>query len=91
MDEKARISVKEDEHQFATKSVHCTKWDLTTGAVMPPIYLASTFAQSSPGHPISHYEYARTGNPTRSLLQEALAHLENGKYAICFSSGCAAL
>ncbi len=83
--------MKDDNHQFATKAVHSTKWDPTTGAVMPPIYLASTFAQSSPGHPISDYEYSRTANPTRNLLQNALAHLENGKYAICFSSGCAAL
>jgi cystathionine beta-lyase/cystathionine gamma-synthase len=83
--------VKDDTLHFATKAVHSATSDPTTGAVMPPIYLASTFAQRYPGEPVSHYEYARTANPTRALLQEALAYLENGKYGICFSSGCAAL
>jgi cystathionine gamma-lyase len=91
MDESTRISYVKEERKFATKAVHSSKPDPTTGAVMPPIYLASTFAQSSPGHPIGHYEYARTSSPTRTLLQDALASLENGKYGICFSSGCAAL
>jgi cystathionine beta-lyase/cystathionine gamma-synthase len=77
--------------RFATKAIHAGfHADPATGAVMPPIYLSSTFAQKSPGVPYSHYEYARTQNPTRDILQECLAVLEKGKYGICFSSGCAA-
>lgn len=76
---------------FATRAIHAAShYDPTTGAVMPPIYLATTFAQTYPGKPISHFEYARTNNPTRELLQSTLATLEQGQFALCFSSGCAA-
>ncbi len=76
--------------QFATKAIHAGfEWD-ATGAVMPPVYMTSTYAQKSPGEPISKYEYSRTANPTRDVLQANLAALENGQYGICFASGCGA-
>jgi cystathionine beta-lyase/cystathionine gamma-synthase len=77
--------------KFGTKAIHAgIEPDPTTGAVMTPIYQTSTYAQSSPGvH--KGYEYARTGNPTRTVLENNLAALENGKFGICFSSGLAAM
>ncbi|MBI2792627.1 MAG: cystathionine gamma-synthase [Gammaproteobacteria bacterium] len=76
---------------FGTKAIHAGfHHDTTTGAVMPPVYLTSTYAQTSPGVPVGSYEYSRTANPTRDVLQATLAALENGKYGLCFSSGCAA-
>ena len=64
--------------------------DPTTGAVMTPIYQTSTFAQADVGvH--SGYDYARTDNPTRTALQNALAALEHGRHALAFSSGMAAI
>lgn len=63
--------------------------DPSTGAIMTPIYQTSTYVQSAPGvH--KGYEYARTQNPTRTALQNALATIENGKYALSFASGMAA-
>lgn len=83
---------KQKSFHFATKAIHAGfHHDSATGAVMPPIYLSSTFAQVSPGTPISKYEYSRTANPTRDILQTNLAALENGKYCLTFASGCAAL
>jgi cystathionine beta-lyase len=80
-----------DSH-FGTKAIHAGfHHDKTTGAVMPPVYLTSTYAQTAPGVPVGSYEYSRTANPTRDVLQTSLAALENGKYGLCFSSGCAAL
>lgn len=70
--------------------------DSSTGAVVPPISLATTFAQSSLGNlhgrdnPNSHfkgYEYSRTGNPTRGAFERAIAAVEHAKYGIAFSSG----
>lgn len=77
--------------KFGTKAIHAgIDPDPATGAVMTPIYQTSTYAQSSPGvH--KGYEYARTGNPTRTVLENNLAALENGKFGICFSSGLAAM
>lgn len=64
--------------------------DPSTGAVMTPIYQTSTFAQTEVG---AHkgYDYARTDNPTRSVLQAALAMLEGGRYGLAFASGMAAI
>ena len=77
--------------KFATKVIHAgVSPDPSSGAVMTPIYQTSTYAQESPGKH-KGYEYARTQNPTRDALQENLAALENGKSAICFSSGMAAM
>ncbi|MEO8906136.1 MAG: PLP-dependent aspartate aminotransferase family protein, partial [Polyangiaceae bacterium] len=59
------------------------------GAVMPPVVMASTFAQPEPGKPLK-YDYSRSGNPTRAALEGALAALEGGSRGFAFSSGCAA-
>jgi cystathionine beta-lyase/cystathionine gamma-synthase len=73
-----------------TKFIHAgAEPDPATGAIMTPIYQTSTFVQESPGvH--KGYEYARTKNPTRTALEEALAAVENGNYGLCFASGSAA-
>jgi len=63
--------------------------DPISGAVMPPIVLASTFAQQSPGvH--KGFEYSRTNNPTRQTLEACVAALEGGEHGMAFGSGCAA-
>jgi len=77
--------------KFGTKVIHAgIHPDSETGAVMTPIYQTSTYAQESPGKH-KGYEYARTQNPTRHVLQTNLAALENGKAGICFGSGMAAM
>ncbi|MDX9912856.1 MAG: cystathionine gamma-synthase [Phycisphaerales bacterium] len=83
-------------HGFGTRAVHAGQHpDPTTGAVMPPIYMTSTFAQESPGvskgPPDMPYDYSRAANPTRTVLEANLASLEHSTHAIAFSSGCAAL
>ncbi|HRE32904.1 MAG TPA: cystathionine gamma-synthase [Candidatus Berkiella sp.] len=84
--------VSKKEPGFATKAIHAGfSHDKETGAVMPPIYMTSTYAQLSPGQPISKYEYSRTTNPTRDVLEANLSALENGRFGLCFASGCAAL
>ena len=77
--------------RFATKAIHAgIHPDSATGAVMTPIYQTSTYAQEEPGvH--KGFGYARTQNPTRSVLESNLSALENGYDAICFSSGMAAM
>ncbi len=76
--------------KFATKAIHAgVEPDPTTGAIMTPIYQTSTYVQESPGQH-KGYEYSRTANPTRTVLQNALAALENGKHGICYASGLAA-
>lgn len=76
--------------KIATKLIHAgVEPDPTTGAIMTPIYQTSTYVQNSPGDH-KGYEYARTQNPTRNVLQNALAAIENGKFGLCFSSGMAA-
>ncbi|WP_291865483.1 PLP-dependent aspartate aminotransferase family protein [Maribacter sp.] len=60
------------------------------GAVMPPIYQTSTFAQVAPGEH-KGYVYARSANPTRTALENSLASIENGKYGLAFASGLAAI
>ena len=76
--------------KLATKFIHAgAEPDPSTGAIMTPIYQTSTYVQSSPGvH--KGFEYARSQNPTRKALEEALAIIENGKYGLAFSSGVAA-
>lgn len=64
--------------------------DPATGAVMPPIYQVSTYAQSAPGEHLG-YEYSRSDNPTRTPLQHAIAELEHAKFGLVFSSGLAAI
>ncbi|MBI5371910.1 MAG: cystathionine gamma-synthase [Sphingobacteriales bacterium] len=74
----------------ATKYIHAGAHpDPSTGAIMTPIYQTSTYVQEAPGVN-KGYEYARSQNPTRTALEEALAVIENGKYGLAFSSGVAA-
>ena len=75
---------------FNTKVIHAGhKEDKETGSVMPPIHLSSTFKQKSPGD--FKYEYARTNNPTREILEKLFKELEEGEFAYAFSSGMAAI
>jgi cystathionine gamma-lyase len=77
-------------YKLNTKLIHAgVEPDPTTGAIMTPIYQTSTYVQAAPGDH-KGYEYARTQNPTRTVLQNALAAIENGKYGLCFGSGMAA-
>lgn len=77
---------------FGTRAVHAGQQpDPTTGAVMTPIYMTSTYAQPSPGVFKGEYDYSRSANPTRTALEANLAALENGRNGLTFSSGCAAL
>ncbi|MEO8761572.1 MAG: aminotransferase class I/II-fold pyridoxal phosphate-dependent enzyme, partial [Bacteroidia bacterium] len=77
-------------YKFGTKAIHAgAEPDPTTGAIMTPIYQTSTYVQESPGKN-KGYGYARGKNPTRDALQKNIAALENGKHAICFSSGMGA-
>lgn len=76
--------------KFATKAIHAgIEPEPHTGAVMTPIFQTSTYAQEAPGKH-KGYEYSRTHNPTRTVLQNNLAALENGKFAYVFASGLAA-
>ena len=76
--------------KFNTKVIHSGHGsDNETGAVMPPIHLSSTFKQNKPGD--FQYEYARTKNPSRDILEKLLASIESGKQAFTFSSGMAAI
>ncbi len=74
-----------------TRAVHAG-WepDATTGAVVPPIHLATTYAQNSPASPVGDFEYSRSGNPTRHVLEIALAELEGARHGFAFASGLAA-
>lgn len=78
--------------QFNTKTIHGGQEnvDPAYGAVMPPIYQTSTYAQSTPG---GHkgFEYSRSANPTRTALEKAVASIENGKFGLAFGSGLAAI
>ncbi len=80
-----------DEPRFETLAVHAGQEpDELTGAVAPPIYQTSTYAQEGVGRPTRGYEYARTQNPTRERLERAVAALEGGRHGIAFASGSAA-
>ncbi|MGJ8591247.1 MAG: cystathionine gamma-synthase [Aquaticitalea sp.] len=77
--------------KFNTKTIHGgQEHDKAYGAVMPPIYQTTTYAQSTPG---GHkgYEYSRSHNPTRTALENSLASIENGNYGLAFGSGLAAI
>ena len=76
--------------KLATKMIHAGAHpDPSTGAIMTPIYQTSTYVQEAPGKH-KGFEYARSQNPTRQALEEALAVIENGKFGLAFSSGVAA-
>ncbi len=76
--------------RFETRAIHTgSEPDPQTGAVIPPIYATSTYAQEAPGvH--KGYDYSRADNPTRQRLERALADLENAQYCVTFASGVAA-
>jgi cystathionine gamma-synthase len=75
---------------FATRAIHAGQDpDPVTGSVIVPIHATSTYAQDGVGGTRSGFEYSRTGNPTRSALEECLAALENGRFARAFASGMA--
>lgn len=78
--------------KFNTKTIHGGQenTDPAYGSVMPPIYQTSTYKQSTPG---GHkgFEYSRSGNPTRSALERAIASIESGNYGLAFGSGLAAI
>ncbi len=77
--------------KFNTKTIHGNQQhEPATGAVMPPIFQTSTFAQSSPGKH-KGYEYARAANPTRTALENAFAAIENGTHGFAFASGLSAI
>lgn len=80
-----------DQYGFDTRAIHAGQDpDPTTGAVAPPIYATSTYAQDGVGGLRSGYEYSRSGNPTRTALEECLAALEGGVRGLAFASGLAA-
>ena len=77
--------------KFGTKVIHAgIEPDSATGAIMTPIYQSSTYVQDGVGNH-KGYQYSRTQNPTRHVLENNLAALENGKYGACFGSGIAAI
>ena len=79
------------DHAFATRAIHAGQAaDPRTGAIIPPIYQASTHVQDGIGGFREGYEYNRAGNPTRSALETQLAALEGGASALSFASGLAA-
>lgn len=84
--------MKTDSKQFgfATRAIHAGQSpDPTTGAIMTPVYLTSTYVQESPGvH--KGWEYSRTHNPTRKAYENCLANLEGAEFGFAFASGCAA-
>ncbi|WP_204296160.1 cystathionine gamma-synthase [Actinoplanes campanulatus] len=80
-----------ESYGFDTLAIHAGQEpDPRTGAVVPPIYQTSTYAQDAVGAPRLGYEYSRSGNPTRDSLQECLAAIENGRRGLAFASGLAA-
>jgi len=75
---------------FSTRAIHAGQEpDPTTGAIMTPVYLTSTYVQESPGHH-KGWEYSRTHNPTRRAYEKCLANLEGAEHGFAFASGCAA-
>lgn len=78
--------------RFETRLIHAgVEPDPTTGAIMTPVYLTSTFVQDGVGRPRRGYEYSRTRNPTRAALEANLAALEGGTHGLAFASGMAAI
>jgi len=81
----------ENKLRFNSKTIHGGQHhDPAYGAVMPPIYQTSTYAQTTPGDH-KGFEYSRTHNPTRQALEKSLASIENGKHGLAFGSGLAAI
>jgi cystathionine beta-lyase len=77
--------------KFNTKTIHGgQKPEKSTGSVMPPVFMTSTYAHANPGE-AQEYEYSRGGNPTRKALENSFAAIENGTHGFAFSSGMAAI
>lgn len=84
------MSIDQDA-RFETLAIHAGQEpEPVTGAVMTPVYMTSTYAQTSPAKPVGDYEYSRSGNPTRTALEANLAALEQGARGLAFASGLAA-
>jgi cystathionine beta-lyase/cystathionine gamma-synthase len=82
---------RKNKYGFSTRAIHAGQQpDPSTGAVMTPVYLTSTYVQESIGKH-KGYEYSRVSNPTRTALEENIASLENGTYGAAFASGMAAI
>lgn len=80
-----------DSAGFETRAIHAGQEpDPQTGAVVPPVYQVSTYAQDGVGGLRGGYEYSRSGNPTRTALEECIASLEGGPRGLAFASGLAA-
>ena len=78
-------------HRFGTLAVHAgAPIDSVSGAVIEPISLSTTFAQTSVGKPVGEYEYTRSSNPNRLNFEHAIANLERARYALAYASGSAA-
>ena len=76
---------------FGTLAIHAGQSpDPTTGAIMTPVYLTSTYVQEAPAK-TKGYDYSRSHNPTRTALEQNLAALEGGRFGLCFASGMAAI
>ena len=84
------MSWEQEKFGFETRAIHAGQEpDPTTGAIMTPVYLTSTYVQQSPGvH--KGYEYSRTHNPTRKAYEACVASLEGGKFGFAFASGLSA-
>jgi cystathionine beta-lyase/cystathionine gamma-synthase len=85
------IDMNDKNLRFNSKTIHGGQQpDKAYGAVMPPIYQTSTYAQTTPGGHMG-YAYSRSANPTRTALENSLASIENGAYGLAFGSGLAAI
>jgi cystathionine gamma-lyase len=78
-------------HRFETRAIHAgQRPDPESGALMTPVFFNTTYEQLGPGEPRNGYEYSRTTNPTRTVLEHNVAALENARWGLCFGSGLAA-
>ena len=86
------MATAEDTLHLQTLAVHAgAEPDAATGAMSPPLHLATTFLHGPAGERIGGYEYQREGNPTQDRLEQALAALEGGAAALAFASGMASM
>jgi cystathionine beta-lyase/cystathionine gamma-synthase len=82
---------KKHQQHLATRAIHAGQMpDPSTGAIMTPVYMTSTYVQKSPGQH-QGYEYSRTQNPTRQALEQCIANLESATHGFAFASGMAAI
>ncbi len=85
------MSTPKDAH-FETRAIHAAQEpDPRNGALMTPVFFNSTYEQTAPGEPRMGYEYSRTTNPTRTVLEGNLANLESAQWGLCFASGLAGI